>query len=141
MLIMHDKLNTLPSSYREKKRYVTFKIISESEIGTNDLVKALWKNLINDMGVIDVAKTNFHFFTELYEQADKKFVIRCLPGDVEKIRLSFALITEIEGKPVCLASIGISGTMRASKKKHLKKLTIGAYKMGSISPGPTLNGD
>jgi len=137
---MIDKLATLPSSFREKKRYVTFRIISENEIDPKSLIKALWKNLINDIGVIEVAKTNFHFFTELYEPSEKKFVVRCLPGEVEKIRLSFALITEIEGKPVCLASIGISGTMRASKKKHLQKLTIGAYKMGSVSPSPTLDG-
>jgi RNase P/RNase MRP subunit POP5 len=126
---MKDSLSTLPSSYREKKRYVTFGIISESEISSKDLVKALWRNLITNMGIIEVAKTNFHFFAELYDPPEKKFIVRCMPGDVEKLRLSFALLTEIEGMPVCLASIGISGTMRASKKKHLKQPTLGAYKV------------
>jgi RNase P/RNase MRP subunit POP5 len=125
---MRDSIKTLPSSYREKKRYVTFKITSEKEIDPGSLLKALMKSLLENMGLIDVAKTNFHFFSELYEPKEKNFVVRCLPEDVEKVRLSFALVTELEGSPVCITSIGISGTIRASKKKHLKKLTIGAYK-------------
>lgn len=126
---MRDKLKTLPSSYREKKRYLTFKVISDSQVELKELSMALWKSVIYHMGLVGAAKTNFHVFTELYDPADKKFVIRCLPADVEMVRLSLALITEIEGKPACMASIGVSGTMRASKKKHLKQLTLGAYKV------------
>jgi ribonuclease P/MRP protein subunit POP5 len=125
---MRDSIKTLPSSYREKKRYVTFKIISEKEFESEVLLKALMKSLLENMGAIDVAKMNFHFFSELYEPAEKKFVIRCVPGDTEKVRLSFALLTEIDGSPVCISSIGISGTIRASKKKHLKRPVSGAYK-------------
>lgn len=125
---MTDKLKTLPSSYREKKRYVTFKIISEREFDAKDLVKALWKNLVSNMGLIDVAKTNFHFFTELYDPKDKKFVVRCMPADVERLRLSFALLTDVDGIPISIVSIGVSGTMRASKKKHLKHSILTARK-------------
>lgn len=125
---MRDKLKTLPSSYREKKRYLTFKIICDSPVDLKDLSRTLWKSVIYHTGLVGAAKTNFHVFTELYDPAEKKFVIRCLPSDVEMVRLSLALITEIEGKPATMLSIGVSGTMRASKKKHLKQLTLGAYK-------------
>ncbi|MBN2095252.1 MAG: ribonuclease P [Candidatus Aenigmarchaeota archaeon] len=126
---MKDRPKTLPSSYREKRRYLTFKIISDEEIRPEDLAKALWRAVAGNMGVFGLAKTNFHFFRDLYEQSEKKFVVRCMPKDVEAVRLSMALITEINEKPASIVSVGVSGTMRSSKKKHLKQTLLSTYKI------------
>lgn len=130
---MRDKTKTLPSSYREKKRYVTFEVVSEDTLELEDLIKGVWRAVINNLGVLGVARTNFHFFTELYEEDRQRFVVRCMPKDVELIRFSLALVTEINERPVCLRSVGVSGTMKASKKKHLKQLTLAGYRPSAYS--------
>ncbi|OYT43756.1 MAG: ribonuclease P protein component 2 [Candidatus Aenigmarchaeota archaeon ex4484_56] len=115
---MMDKIKTLPSSYREKKRYIIFKIISDEPVSFEELVKAVWRSSINLLGILGVAKTNLRVFPELYDAKKKIFVVRCLPKDVELIRLSVALITEINKKSVCIYSLGVAGTLKSVKTKY-----------------------
>jgi len=115
---MGDKPKTLPSSCREKKRYITFEILASEKIEINELIKGVWSSVINLIGCLGVAKTNFKFINELCR--NQKFVVRCLPKDVELIRLALSLITEINGKKVCIRSLGVTGTIKAAKIKFFK---------------------
>lgn len=114
------KLKTLPSSYREKKRYLIFEIISEDEIELEELIKSVWHGAINLLGVLGVAKTNFKFISNLYDKEKQRFVVKCMPRDVELIRLALALITEINEKKVCIKSVGVVGTIKSAIRKHLE---------------------
>jgi len=115
---MRDKTKVLPPSCREKKRYIVFELLSDEKIEFNELIKAVWSSTINLIGCLGVAKTNFKFISELYN--NQRFVVRCLPKDVEFIRLAIALITEINEKKVCIRSLGVTGTIRAAKIKFFK---------------------
>ncbi|MCD6274566.1 MAG: ribonuclease P protein component 2 [Candidatus Aenigmarchaeota archaeon] len=116
---MKDKIKTLPSSYREKKRYVVFEIISDQKIEFEELIKSVFNYTINLIGILGVAKTNFRFMSDLYNEKKQIFVLRCLPKDVELIRLSMALITEINEKNVCIRSLGVTGTIKSARRKYL----------------------
>jgi ribonuclease P/MRP protein subunit POP5 len=117
---MEDKTKTLPSSYREKKRYIIFELLSDEKIEFDELIKAIWSSTINLIGILGVAKTNFKFINDLYDKEKQKFVVRCLPKDVEVIRLALALITEINEKKVCIRSLGVTGTLKAAKIKFFE---------------------
>lgn len=117
---MIDKTKTLPSSYREKKRYLIFEILAEEEVGFEELIKAIYNSAISLTGVLRFAKTNFKFINDLYDRNKHTFVIRCLPTDVEVMRLAMALISEIDGKTICIRSLGISGTIKSASSKYLE---------------------
>jgi ribonuclease P/MRP protein subunit POP5 len=129
---MKDKAKTLPSSYREKKRYVTFEVLSDEKVSLEDLIKSVRKAVLNTIGILGMAKTNFHIFTELYDEKKNRFVLRCMPKDVENIRLSLALVTEINEKPACFRSLGVSGTIKTSKKKHLTQETLMGHRQKGL---------
>lgn len=118
---MEDRTKTLPSSYREKKRYIVFEVISENKIEFEELIKAVFNYTINLIGILGVAKTNFRFMHDLYDEKEQIFVLRCLPRDVELIRLSMALITEINEKKVCIRSLGVTGTIKSARRKYLEE--------------------
>lgn len=117
---MRDKIKTLPSSYREKKRYLIFEIISDKKIELGELIKSVFNHTINLIGILGVARTNFRFLQDLYDEKKQIFILRCLPRDVELIRLSMALITEINEKKVCIKSLGVTGTIKSARRKYLK---------------------
>ena len=117
---MGDRTKTLPSSYREKKRYIIFEVISEQKIEFEELIKAVFSYTINLIGILGVAKTNFRFLHDLYDREKQRFVLRCLPKDVELIRFALSLITEINEKRVCIRSIGVTGTIKSARRKYLE---------------------
>jgi len=119
---MKDKIRTLPLAYKEKKRYIVFEVISGKEIEFEELIKAIWSSTINLIGTLGVAKTNLKFLTDIYDKEKQRFVIRCLPKDVELVRLAIALITEINEKKVCIRSLGITGTLKSAKIKFFQDL-------------------
>jgi ribonuclease P/MRP protein subunit POP5 len=116
---MEDRTKTLPSSYREKKRYLIFEVISEQKIEFEELIKSIFNHTINLIGILGVARTNFRFLQDLYDEKKQIFVLRCVPRDVELIRLSMALITEINEKKVCVRSLGVTGTIKSARRKYL----------------------
>jgi ribonuclease P/MRP protein subunit POP5 len=117
---MKDKTKTLPLSYREKKRYIAFEILSDEKLEFNEIIKAIWSGTINLLGILNVAKTNFKFISDIYDKEKQRFVVRCLPKDVEYVRLSMALITVINEKKVCIRSLGVTGTLKAVKIKFFE---------------------
>lgn len=114
---MKDRTKTLPLSYREKKRYITFEVLSEEKIEFEELIKSVWSNTINLIGVLGVAKTNLKFLSDLYDKEKQRFVVRCLPKDVEFVRLALGLVSEINEKKVCIRSLGVTGTLKSAKIK------------------------
>lgn len=114
------EIKTLPSSYREKKRYIVFEVLSEQKIEFEELIKSVFSHTINLIGILGVARTNFKFLSDLYDKKKQRFVVRCNPRDVELIRLALALITEINEKKVCIKSMGVAGTIKSAKRKYLE---------------------
>ncbi len=119
---MENRTKTLPSSCREKKRYLIFRVISDQKIEFEELIKAIFSNTINLFGSLRFGKTNFRFLQELYDTKQQIFVLKCLPKDVELVRLSLALIHEIHGKKVCIMSLGVTGTIKSARNKYLTSI-------------------
>ncbi len=115
---MRDRPKTLPLSYREKKRYITFEILSDNKIEIGELIKSVWSQTINFIGVLGVARTNLKFLNDIYDERKQRFVVRCSPKDVEFVRLALALVSEINEKKVVLRSLGVTGTLKSAKIKY-----------------------
>jgi len=53
-----------------------------------------------------------------YNQQKSSAILRCSHTTVEMVRASIASVTEINGKPVVIHVVGVSGTLRALRRKH-----------------------
>ena len=115
---MKNRPKTLPLSYREKKRYIVFETLSEEKAELEELIKSVWSQIINFIGTLGVGRTNLKFISDLYDERRQRFVVRCLPKDVEFVRLALALVSEINGKKAVFRSLGVTGTLKSAKIKY-----------------------
>jgi ribonuclease P/MRP protein subunit POP5 len=104
-------------SKRVKKRYLALKVVCEQSVNERDVRDAVWNAVLKLFGEYGVSQTNLGFME--YDPQRDYVVVRCSHTAVEMVRASIASIMEINGKPVVVHVIGVSGTLRALRKKVL----------------------
>lgn len=115
---------TLPSSLREKKRYLAYEIISEEPVSFQDVVSAFWSSMLSLLGELGTAKANVWFVKDTWDGDRQRGVIRCRHTAVDDVRAAIATVEEIEDTRAIVQSLGVSGTMKGARKKYLGKRTL-----------------
>lgn len=102
----------LPTSLRDRKRYIAFKIICEKEVDGQMFAKALEDKVVELFGEIALAdcKISLEYFSNC------KGIIKCKRENVDKVLMALTLLTEIDGFKVLPITVGTSGTIRKCKK-------------------------
>ena len=104
-------------SKRVRRRYLTLKVVSEQPVNERDVMDAVWNAVLKLFGEYGASQANLSLM-----EADPQrnfVVVRCSHTALEMVRASIASITEINGKPAVIRVIGVSGTLRALRKKAL----------------------
>ncbi len=109
---------TLPSSLREKKRYIAFEIRSESQVEFGDLINALWSSILDLFGEINTGRISFWLVKDLWDKEKQKGLIKCNHNHVSEVRLALGLVERIGENKVSIRSLGVSGTMKSARKKY-----------------------
>lgn len=107
----------LSSSLRSKTRYLAFQVMSEDKIRYGDLTNSIWHSLLNLLGEIGTSKTEIWIVKNLYEEGKQIGLIRCSHQLVEQVRTALTLIQRIGDTRVIVKVLGVSGTMKAARKK------------------------
>jgi len=113
-----SKPETLPSSLREKKRYVAFGIISEEKIDFGNLVNALWSHILDLFGEVNTGDINFWLVKDVWDKEKQRGLVKCNHKHVAEVRLALALVDRIGDAEVSIRTIGVSGTMKSARKKY-----------------------
>ncbi|UCF58642.1 MAG: Rpp14/Pop5 family protein [Candidatus Bathyarchaeota archaeon] len=89
--------------------------MSEQLLNEKDVIHAIWDAILKLFGEYGASQVNL----ALIEYAPQKSyaVVRCLHKALEMVKTSIASITEINGKPVVVHIVGVSGTLKALRKK------------------------
>ncbi|AXV36920.1 MAG: ribonuclease P [Methanobacteriaceae archaeon] len=123
------KLKILPSSLRDKKRYIAFEAISESYLNRDDIISVIWENSLNLYG--ECGTSNFDLWVmKVWNKKEKhlknyyiKGVIQCKREEVDRVRAVIAIVTKYRGKRVVFHTLGISGTVKSATEKFIKLKT------------------
>lgn len=118
------KLNFLPKSLREKKRYIAFHVISENKVEFTDLLTSLWRSLLSLLGEKGTSKVDLWIMKDTWDENKQRGLIRCNHKKVEEVRLALGLIKNIKEEDVIVRSLGVSGTMKSAQKKYFGKREI-----------------
>lgn len=103
---------------REKNRYLVLEIISESKKFNKKAVQgALWNSAFAFLGEAGVARTSLWFVD--WNEEKQRGIVKVNRGAVKEIRASIALINKIEGQAVIPQVLGISGTIKAARRKWM----------------------
>ena len=104
-------------SKRVRRRYLALRVVSEQHLDERDVMDAVWKAVFELFGEYGASRTNVSLME--YDPQRNYAVVRCSHTALERVRASIASITDIDGKPAVIRVIGVSGTLRALRKKAL----------------------
>lgn len=107
-------------SERVKRRYLALRVLSEQSISKRDMLDAVWNALLQLFGEYGASQTNLTLIE--YNSEKSQGILRCSHRAVEMVRASVASVTEINGKPVAIDVLGVSGTLKALRKKCCSKV-------------------
>ena len=110
-------MKMLPPTLREKKRYVAFRVLSDEQISKDELRKAVWVGSLSLLGEIQASSLSL-FVLEFDEETSEGFLV-CRNNALWKIKAVLALLGEINGKRTHVCVVGVSGTIKALKRKFL----------------------
>ncbi|UCE16839.1 MAG: ribonuclease P protein component 2 [Candidatus Bathyarchaeota archaeon] len=100
-----------------RRRYLALRVLSEQSISKRDVMDAVWNAFLQLFGEHGASQTNLTFIE--YNSEKSCGIVRCSHKTVEMVRASIASITEINGKPVAIDILGVSGTLKALREKVL----------------------
>lgn len=104
-------------SRRMKKRYLAFKVVSEQPVNKGNVADAVWNAVLQLFGEYGASQTNLALIK--YDPEKCGGIIRCSRRAVEMVRASVASVTEINEKPIAIHVLGVSGTLKALRRKVL----------------------
>ena len=104
-------------SKRVRRRYLALRVVSEQRVTERAVMDAVWNAVLKLFGEYGASQANLRLME--YDQQRNFAVVRCFHTALERVRASIASITEIGGKPAVIHVMGVSGTLRALRKKVL----------------------
>src|SRR3989338_3529613 len=102
------------SSLREKKRYIAFKLHSDSQGNYNDMRNAVWSSVLGFLGDDDTARANVQIIKNTWNQKQQTGLIKCSHLYVDKIKMSLALIHQVGDSKVIFQTTRVSGTIKGT---------------------------
>lgn len=100
---------------RDKRRYLALNITNNQPLNDHAIIDAVQASVFRLFGEYGTSKANIKLIASLPEE--RQIVIRCSHGMLEKVRAAIVSILELEGKPVAMHVMGVSGTLKALSKK------------------------
>lgn len=102
-------------SRRVRRRYLALRVLSEQSISKRDVMDAVWNAVLQLFGEYGASQTSLTFIE--YNQEKSWGIVRCSHKAVEMVRASVASVIEINGKSVAIDVLGVSGTLKALRKR------------------------
>ncbi|MDD5651597.1 MAG: Rpp14/Pop5 family protein [Candidatus Nanoarchaeia archaeon] len=107
--------NLLPS-LKEKKRYVAFEVISDTKPNYVDTTKAIIENYKKYFGLIGMAKSDLIILDDWKNQ---KGIIKINNKHTDELKMSLALLKNINNHNVIVRCLGISGIVNKARERYL----------------------
>ena len=120
------KMKVLPPTLRKNNRYLTLDIKSKEPFSKDDIVLVVWDACIRLFGEMETSNFNL-WVMRTYQLDDRddsfhmKAILRCQRSFEDKVRSALCCITKFNGKPITIATIGLSGTISSSIDNFIKE--------------------
>ena len=96
---------------RDKKRYLALEIANNQPLNEHAILDAVQASVLRLFGEYGASKANLKLIKSIPEK--RQVVICCSHAVLEKVRAAIVSILEVEGKPVAIHVVGVSGTLKA----------------------------
>lgn len=96
-----------------RNRYIAFKVISESVFSASEIIHCIWRMLLSLFGEVGGSRTNF-WLIDYSENGCG--ILRCTHKSVDIMKSVLAAIYELNGSPLIIHVLGVSGTVRGVRR-------------------------
>ena len=113
-----ERIKPLIPTLREKKRYITFEIISKNyDFGFKDLSDAIKHEFKELYGTDGEAKAGIIILSNKYNENTKRGIIRVNNKYLDKLKLSLAMVKNIRYTDVIIKTIIAAGMIKKASEK------------------------
>jgi len=118
------KLKILPTSLREKKRYLVFQGISEIPLEREDVISLILGAANELHGSCGTSRMGL-WIIDVWNCPDLEVnrllgIVRCNRDEIKSLRAVIPTITRFRGMRVSFQTLGISGTIKSAITKFIK---------------------
>ena len=106
------RLKILPSSLRERKRYIKIKIISPEPISFSDFKAAVQNVFLDFYGELGFSELSLSFIRNSFDPKEQTCILRCNHRSVQKVIAALGLINRLGDVRILVKIIGVSGTIK-----------------------------
>lgn len=107
-----EKIKPLIPTLRERKRYLSFEIISDYDFDFSIVKKHIFDEYKRLYGENGLSKAGLIMLSNKYDKAKKRGIIRVSNKELDKLKLSLAVITKINDKDVIFRTLIASGMIK-----------------------------
>ncbi|MFH1455647.1 MAG: Rpp14/Pop5 family protein [archaeon] len=105
-------------SLREKKRYLVYEVEAEDKVDFKELTQEIQSSIKNFIGDFGLAQAGL---IALPDWNNNRGIIKVNTKELDKIKTSLSLIKDVNGKPVIIKTIAVSGVIDKAKKELEKE--------------------
>jgi ribonuclease P/MRP protein subunit POP5 len=98
-----------------RRRYLALRVLAEQSFNKRDVADAVWNAVLKLFGEYGASQTAITFIE--YSPEKSWGILSCSHKTLEMVRASVASVTEINGKPVAIDVVGVSGTLRSLRER------------------------
>lgn len=114
-MVERIKQKALLPSLKEKKRYLAFEVISESNIVFKDIKEAIISSFKELFGLEGLAKAGIQFI----DYRNNKGIIRVSTKSLDNLKAAFCFLRKVNKDDVILKSLGVSGILKKAKSNFI----------------------
>lgn len=103
-----------------KRRYIAFRVKNSYNFSKNEIRDTLTSSILKRREFSELRKRGPRLID--YDKRYGAGIIRCGHRDLNEVKSSLINIDKISGKDVTMRVIGVSGTIKALRRKFLTKL-------------------
>lgn len=111
-------MKNLPSSLRERKRYMAFEVLSAEKIDRSELINEIWSSASSLLG--DVGANACNLWVLNFD--GQRGIIRCAHDRTSMVRAALATINRVHGVRVGIHVLGTSGTVKKITEKFMRQV-------------------
>ncbi len=108
-------MTSIPSSARERKRYILIKVDSEPRAEKTLVGRLVIQAGMQFLGELGMARAGIQFLEDTWNAERQTGIIRASHKYVDEVKSALALVKEFEGKKITINSIKVSGEINKLK--------------------------
>ena len=113
------RIKALPPALRMRKRYIAFSVEGDRPFKREEVARAIMSSALAMFGEARVAEASLTVLD--FDEAEQQGFVVCSHLSVTEAIASLSLVGEISGERVHLRPLGVSGTVKALKRKFLNR--------------------